>query len=73
MGWNRALQAARDFDTWVITEDAKSGTVIRRYLQEHGPIPGLEFVYIAKSALVQLLQYRLRLFFAPLAPCVGGI
>jgi len=67
VGWNRALQAAREFDTWVITEDATSGTAIRKYLREHGPIPGLEFVFIRKSALVQVLQYRLKLYFAPLA------
>ena len=67
VGWNRALQAARDFDTWVITEDAKSGTAIRRYLQEHGPIPGLEFVYIPKSPWVKPLAYRLGFFFAPMA------
>ena len=67
MGWNRALQAARDFDTWVITEDATSGSAIRKYLQEHGPIPGLEFVYVAKLPWIKPLAYRLGLFYAPMA------
>ena len=66
VGWNRALQAARDFDTWVITEDATHGPAIRRYLREHGPIPGLEFVFIPKSPWVKLLQYRLRLYYPAL-------
>ena len=67
VGWNRALQAAREFDTWVITEDATSGTAIRRYLREHGTIPGLEFVYIPKSPWVNRLRSRLGLFYVPLA------
>ena len=66
VGWNRALQAVRDFDTWVITEDATSGSAIRKYLQEHGPIPGLEFVYIPKSPGVKLLRYQLGLYYTAL-------
>ena len=66
VGWNRALQACREFDTWVITEDGASGSAIRRYLREHGPIPGLEFVYIPKSPWIKLLRYRLGLYYAAL-------
>jgi hypothetical protein len=67
VGWNRALQAAQDFDTWVITEDATSGSAIRMYLREQGPIRGLEFVYIPKSPWVNRLRSRLGLFYVPLA------
>lgn len=66
VGWNRALQAAREFDTWVITEDATHGQAIRSYLREHGPLPGLEFVFIPQSAWVKLLRYRLGLYWAAL-------
>ena len=55
-GWNRALQAAREFETWVITEDATCGTAVRAYLRQHGPIPGLHFVYVPKSKPVRLLR-----------------
>jgi len=67
VGWNRALQAAQDFDTWVITEDATSGSAIRTYLREHSPIPGLEFVFIPKSPWINPLAYRLGLYHAPMA------
>src|SRR4051812_7400695 len=60
VGWNRALLAASEFDTWVITEDATYGTAIRQYLKEHGPIDGLEFVYVRRSWLSRLLRYGLR-------------
>jgi glycosyltransferase involved in cell wall biosynthesis len=65
-GWNRALQAARDFETWVITEDEDYGTPIRAYLRKHGPIPGVHFVYVPKSTLVRLLRYRLGLYYTAL-------
>jgi glycosyltransferase involved in cell wall biosynthesis len=66
VGWNRALLAAQDFDTWVITEDANYGTKIRQYLKSHGPVDGLQFVYVPKSRLVRLLRYVLRLYYPAL-------
>ncbi|MFO0928098.1 MAG: hypothetical protein U0736_13850 [Gemmataceae bacterium] len=51
VGWNRALQAARYCDTWVLCEDGRYGAAVRRYLADHGPIPGLEFVYVPRTAL----------------------
>jgi glycosyltransferase involved in cell wall biosynthesis len=66
VGWNRAFLAAQDFDTWVITEDADYGAVIRQYLKSHGPVDGLQFVYVPKSRLVRLLRYGLRLYYPAL-------
>src|SRR4051812_3114520 len=63
VGWNRALVAAKDFDTWVLTEDSVYGTAIRKYLRRHGPIEVLTFVYVPKSRLVRLLRSPLRLFY----------
>jgi glycosyltransferase involved in cell wall biosynthesis len=63
VGWNRALLAAKDFDTWVLTEDSVYGTAIRQYLAAHGPIDGLTFVYVPKSRLVRLLR-RIGLYYA---------
>ena len=46
VGWNRAVQAAKHFDTWVICEEREFKPDIIRYLQEHGDIPGLNFVFV---------------------------
>lgn len=46
VGWNRALQAARYCDVWLICEETEFGPEIRDYLDQHGPIPGLEFVFV---------------------------
>ena len=46
VGWNRALQAARHFDTWVICEEREFAPDISRYLDVHGNIPGLNFVFV---------------------------
>lgn len=56
VGWNWALQTARFFDTWVITREQGYGETIRRYLSEHGEIPGLHFVYVPRSWFQQLLM-----------------
>jgi glycosyltransferase involved in cell wall biosynthesis/peptidoglycan/xylan/chitin deacetylase (PgdA/CDA1 family) len=46
VGWNRAVQAAKHFDTWVICEKREFEPDISRYLKEHGDIPGLNFVFV---------------------------
>jgi glycosyltransferase involved in cell wall biosynthesis len=46
VGWNRALQAARYGDVWLICEETEFGPEIREYLDKHGPIRGLEFVFV---------------------------
>lgn len=46
VGWNRALQAARFCDVWLICEESEFGPEIREYLDRNGPIPGIEFVYV---------------------------
>ncbi len=49
VGWNRALQATRFCDVWLICEETEFGPEIREYLDQHGPIPGLEFVFVPMS------------------------
>ena len=49
VGWNRALQAARYCDVWLICEETEFGPEIREYLDRNGPIPGLEFVFVPMS------------------------
>ena len=50
VGWNRAIQSAKRFDTWVICEEREFAGEIRQYLDSHGEIPGLHFVFVPISA-----------------------
>lgn len=45
VGWNRALQAAQTFDTWVVC-DQVSAPKIDHYLSMHGAVDGLRFEYV---------------------------
>ena len=51
VGWNRALQAARIADTWVICEESRYGPSIRQYLAEKGPVPGLHFHFVPRDVM----------------------
>src|SRR5262245_2183342 len=51
VGWNRALQAARMADTWVICEERRYGPGLRQYLAEKGPVPGLTFHFVPRDVL----------------------
>ena len=46
VGWHRAVQSARHFDTWVICEEHEFAAEIREYLDAHGEVPGLNFVFV---------------------------
>ena len=46
VGWHRAVQSAKHFDTWVICEEHEFAGEIREYLAAHGDIPGLNFVFV---------------------------
>ena len=46
VGWRRAIQSAKHFDTWVICEEHEFAGEIRRHLETRGEIPGLTFVYV---------------------------
>ena len=49
VGWNRAVQSAKHHDTWVLCEETQFAADIGRHLKEHGEIPGLRFVFLARS------------------------
>lgn len=57
VGWNRAVQAARFFDTWVICAGGRSEADIREYERTHGKIPGLTFVFVPRSDLFSKVQF----------------
>ncbi len=46
VGWNRAVESARHFDTWVICEEHEFAAEIRCHEQVHGPVPGLHFHFV---------------------------
>src|SRR5436190_9673741 len=57
VGWNRALEAARYCDTWVLCEERSSAPPIRAYLEKHGPIPGLRFEFVLKPTWMRWLGH----------------
>lgn len=56
VGWNRAIQAGRFADTWVICEGSECEAAIRRYITECGPVSGVKFVFVHLSRFEARLQ-----------------
>jgi glycosyltransferase involved in cell wall biosynthesis len=50
IGWHRATQVARHCDVWAICEQRAYAPAIRRYIDDYGPPPGLEFHFVARRA-----------------------
>lgn len=63
VGWHNAIETAKRFDTWVMTEENWCGPAIRRYLEQHGPIPGLNFVFVRKGSLASILHHLPGLYY----------
>lgn len=56
VGWHRAIQAARRFNTWVLTlDDPEHREEIERWLAAH-PVPSLHFVFVPRSRLAAALR-----------------
>src|ERR1700751_1525634 len=55
VGWGRAVHAARHCRVWVITSE-QSRTDIERYIQRHGPVPNLTFIYQGINGMGRLLH-----------------
>lgn len=49
MGWNRAVQSARFFDTVVVTEEGELSDEICDFLKANGPITNLRFVFVSNG------------------------
>jgi len=57
VGWRRVLEIAKHHDAWVLYEKtAPYEANIRKYLAEHGEIPGLQFYPIPFSRLERALR-----------------
>lgn len=57
LGWQRSVQAARFFDTWVICAPHESRDGIEGYFAKHGPIDHLEVVYVPKPAWMEAMEH----------------
>ena len=57
VGWNRAVQTARHYDTWVLCEEHEFAADIRRYLDANGPIDGLHFCFVPLLSHEQRLRH----------------
>jgi glycosyltransferase involved in cell wall biosynthesis len=56
-GWQRAVENAAYFDTWVICEQREFEAEIRGWENEHGCIPGLFFCFVPKTQIENLLGH----------------
>ncbi len=56
LGWNRALQAAKLYPTWVLCDESFNRVGIERHLEIHGPIENLHFVYVPPNRWEQRLR-----------------
>ncbi|MHB8899060.1 MAG: glycosyltransferase [Thermoguttaceae bacterium] len=54
-GWNHAVEAASQFETWVICEQHDCQEAVTGYLERHGDIEGLHFVFLAETRLERTL------------------
>jgi len=63
LGWNRALEAAKYFKTWVICDDEINRKQIEIYLQTFGSIPNLNFVFVPPPDGLELFLRRIPLAF----------
>ena len=57
VGWGRACQSARFFETWIVCSP-QSEDDLRRYFQEHGEIPRLHVSYIGRHWLEERIERR---------------
>lgn len=56
VGWNRAVEAAKYSDVWVITEGNEFKHQVLGHLDEVGDIAGLSFIFVGKTAFEERLS-----------------
>lgn len=56
IGWNRAVQAAKHFPTWMLCDESYNRAAIERHLSQFGPIDNLQFVFVPPSRWETLLR-----------------
>ena len=58
VGWHRAIQAAHNFDVWVLCASDDYETSIQPWLKSNGPIDGLSFYPVYLSGLENRLHLK---------------
>lgn len=56
VGWNRAVEAAKYCDVWVICEGVEFEHQVLGHLDDTGPIEGLQFRFVRKTRLEQFVS-----------------
>lgn len=69
VGWQRAVEMAKHFEMWVITEEREFSYDIARYLSNNGPIENLHFRFVpriiaSEKAIQRLSELRPLYYFA---------
>ena len=49
VGWNRAVEASKYCDVWVLCREQECKEAIGRYLRDHGEIAGLHFSFLPRT------------------------
>jgi len=63
VGWNRAYETAKHFDTWVICKKQKYEDDIKRYFSEHGDIPTLHICFVSRTRMEKIIKSIPGLFY----------
>ncbi|MFV1967313.1 MAG: glycosyltransferase family 4 protein [Pirellulaceae bacterium] len=56
VGWNRAVQAARYSDVWVVCEGGEFRPHMEHYFRANGDVDGLNVLYVPKTSLERRLS-----------------
>lgn len=56
VGWNRAVEAAKYSDVWVVCEGNEFRQQVFDYLDQEGDVEGLNFVFVPKTRFEQCLS-----------------
>lgn len=63
VGWNRAIETAKYFDTWVLCKKQRYEDDIKKYFVDNGEIPGLCFYFIPRTRFEKFLKKILRMWY----------
>lgn len=55
VGWQRGIQGARFFDTWLICNEQDSRAATEEYFDVNGPVEGLEVVFVPTPKWAEIL------------------
>lgn len=63
VGWNRAVEASKYCDVWVLCRQQECEEAINRYFREHGEIDRLHFSFIPRTSIELALEKVPGLFY----------